>query len=48
MKHVDFLFSLGILKVPVYYIQHVDTGTFIYFYLSYTTYSLVRLFTKSY
>lgn len=48
MKHVDFLFSLGILKVPVYYIQHVDTGTFIYIYLSFTTYSLLRLFTKSY
>ncbi len=48
MKHVDFLFSPGILKVPVSYIQHVDTGTFIYIYLSYTTYSLVRLFTKSY
>lgn len=51
MKPVDFLFSPGILKVPkvpVSYIQHVDTGTFIYIYLSYTTYSLARLFTKSY
>ena len=36
MKPVDFLFSPGILKVPVSYIQHVDTGTFIYIYLSYT------------
>lgn len=42
----EFLILTGILKVPVSYIQHVDTGTFIY--LSYATYSLARLFIKSY